>query len=499
MNLLQIVLKQMRQRALGTCLTILTVLLGVALATAVIVIQREGGKLFLQSDYGYDVLVGPVRGSPLQLTLNTVYNLDVSPGLLDYEVFKQLQRNRGTVRIAIPIAKGDTYAGLPIIGTVPRMFNHIEDPATGVIRPIIREGDNTEAPFEYRRDKSFELAAGRMFHPRRFEAVIGADVPKRAGLDVGKKFKATHGNPKPNETPDIHDQEWLVVGRLARTNTAADRAIHIPLVTFFAIAEHAEALQTVAALQAGSDVTRLASPGGLAAATRPPVAATRPGATPGPTTAALATTAPVTTAPAGVEAAKFHMEGEEVVLDIPESEFKLSAIYVRTRSAPLAFSLMYALNNSNRASASNPATVMREFFGTFLAPAAAVMLIVASLVCVVAAVGILVAIYNSVVARMREIAILRALGATRIRILLIICTEAGLIGLVGGVAGILVGHTLIWAGRAMVPENLGSLAAFRIGVVEVLYLLGIVGLSLLAGLVPALKAYQSPVADNLTT
>ena len=77
MNLLQLVLKQMRQRALGTWLTLLSVLLGVSLATAVLIAYRESGKVFGQSDYGYDTIVGP-RGSPLQLTINTVYHLDRS-------------------------------------------------------------------------------------------------------------------------------------------------------------------------------------------------------------------------------------------------------------------------------------------------------------------------------------------------------------------------------------------------------------------------------------
>jgi putative ABC transport system permease protein len=86
MNLLQLVLKQMRQRALGTWLTMLSILLSVALATAVLIAYRESGKIFGQSDYGYDVIVG-AKGSRLQLVLNTVYHLDVSPGNVPYTVY----------------------------------------------------------------------------------------------------------------------------------------------------------------------------------------------------------------------------------------------------------------------------------------------------------------------------------------------------------------------------------------------------------------------------
>src|SRR5678810_768461 len=115
MNLFQLVLKQMRQRALGSWLTILSVLLGVALATSVLLIRRESEKVFGQNDYGYDVLVGP-RGSPLQLTINTVYHLDKSPGNIPYSWYEALlhdparpSRGHPYVKIAVPYMVGDTY------------------------------------------------------------------------------------------------------------------------------------------------------------------------------------------------------------------------------------------------------------------------------------------------------------------------------------------------------------------------------------------------------
>jgi putative ABC transport system permease protein len=118
----------------------------------------------------------------------------------------------------------------------------------------------------------------------------------------------------------------------------------------------------------------------------------------------------------------------------------------------------------------------------------------------VAAVSILVSIYNSVSARMGEIAVLRALGATRMRILALICLEAGLIGLIGGVAGLIAGHLLAGGGSLAMQRVVGeSLNWLVIGPLEGLYLVVVVLIALLAGLVPALKAYRSPVAANLVT
>src|SRR5207247_11329815 len=92
MNFLQIILKQMRQRSLSTWLTMMSVLLGVALAVAIMVLRREGANLFAQSDFGYDILIGPPKGSPLQLTLNTIYHMDVSPGVIPYELYEDMAR-----------------------------------------------------------------------------------------------------------------------------------------------------------------------------------------------------------------------------------------------------------------------------------------------------------------------------------------------------------------------------------------------------------------------
>src|ERR1700683_3075425 len=88
MNLFQLVLKQMRQRALGTWLTLLSVTLGVALAIAIMILRREAGNLFGQKDYGYEVIIGK-KGSSTQLVMNTVYHLDQSPGTIPYSLYQQ--------------------------------------------------------------------------------------------------------------------------------------------------------------------------------------------------------------------------------------------------------------------------------------------------------------------------------------------------------------------------------------------------------------------------
>jgi putative ABC transport system permease protein len=415
------------------------------------------------------------------------------------------------VKVAIPYAVGDTYKGLRIIGTLPQLFGY--DDAGGKMPA-------EASVMEYRPGKSYHVAQGRAFHAKKFEAVIGADVADAVGLKLGDKFKATHGNPAENQRPDEHDEQWEVVGVLAPTRTASDKNIFIPLITFYTIQDHGVALAAHAALRAGQDPNAVVvpkKPNLLEEMSKPVTkSSTTPSTSPAHDDHDHDHDAPATSAAtkpgAGVPAHDdhtaqghdhhdhpYHVEPDGTIdLHLPKEQWEVSAILIRTRSPFAAQSLMYNINNGPDAVAVNPASEMRTFFNTLFAPIARLLLLVSYLVTIVAAVAILVSIYNSVSARMREIAILRALGATRRRILAIICVEAGLVGLLGAVAGLLLGHLLGAAGSMYTERVIGeSINWMRVGWQEWLYLLIVTVVAVLAGLVPALKAYRTPVATNL--
>ncbi|HVT89582.1 MAG TPA: ABC transporter permease [Tepidisphaeraceae bacterium] len=453
MNLFQLVLKQMRQRSLSTWLTMLSILLGVGLGSAIMILQRGAGVLFGQTEYAFDVLIG-AKGSPLQLTLNTVYQLDKSPGNIPYSLYEQMmtdRKYRSDIKIAVPLAVGDSYKGQRIVATMPKMFG-VDDEG--------KELDD-DHNLGYRPEKHFQIAQGKVFAPNKFEAVIGSDIPQLTGLKLGDQFQATHGMPAPNMPADVHPEQWTVAGVLAPTHTAADRVVYIPLITFYCIFEHEAGLEAIAQLQQG----------------KAPAPATKE-----------------------AEEEKHYSLNPDGTIDLklPKSDWMLSAIMVHSRGGFNARNLMWNINNQNVAAAVSPAEEMRKFFDVFLSPSSRLLQAVSYLVTVVAGVGILVSIYNSVSARMREIAILRALGATRHRILTLICVEAGLIGLLGGTLGLLAGHVLGAAGSVFVERLVGEgFNWINVGPEEWIYLGAVVVLSVLAGLVPAMKAYRTPVADNL--
>lgn len=535
MNLFQLISKQMRQRALSTWLTLLSVILGVSLAVAIMILRREGKNLFGQTDFGYDILIGPPKGSPLQLTLNTVYHMDVSPGVIPYTIYEDMARKapplpghpdyRPYVRIAVPFMVGDSYQGRRIVGTSPQMFG-VDDQG----QPVSGE------KFRYRSDQSYQLAAGRVFAPRKFEAVIGSDVAKslhlhlydeklteEQNLEQGGAFRATHGMPGPNDKPDIHKPRWHIVGILQPTHTANDRVLFIPFISLYAIAEHEEGMIDQALLKANIDPSRIPPdridevlaklgidprkvPETVKRKFKMKTPSTNPAVAQAPKNVdellkdAAVSPTPEKKEEEGEDPDAYHLdEHGDIVPDLPPEEWEISAILVKSRGGFQAQQLLYNFKViDDRATAVNPATVMRGFFETFLSGSAKVLLLIAAFVSIVAAASIMTTIYNSVSARMREIAILRALGATRRRILMLICLEAFVIGLAGGGIGFVAGHALSAAGSAYLNQTIGEpINWIAVGSEEWSYLALVVAMAFLAGLVPALKAYRTPVATNL--
>ena len=88
-------------------------------------------------------------------------------------------------------------------------------------------------------------------------------------------------------------------------------------------------------------------------------------------------------------------------------------------------------------------------------PIKSVLLAIAALVCVISGVSILVSIYNSMSDRQHEIAVMRALGASRSAVMSIILVESILLALLGGVAGVLLGHATLALAAPSIEAHAG--------------------------------------------
>jgi putative ABC transport system permease protein len=101
-------------------------------------------------------------------------------------------------------------------------------------------------------------------------------------------------------------------------------------------------------------------------------------------------------------------------------------------------------------------------------------------------------------ARRRDLAILRALGARRRTIFSAVLAEAACIGVLGSIVGFAVYFGLLAGVASVIRTQTGvvlEVAAWH----PVLWIcpLAMIGLCALGGIVPAWKAYQTPVAETL--
>jgi putative ABC transport system permease protein len=128
-----------------------------------------------------------------------------------------------------------------------------------------------------------------------------------------------------------------------------------------------------------------------------------------------------------------------------------------------------------------------------------VLTLVSYLVMLVAAGSILASIYNSMNERRREFAILRALGARRTTVFSAIVLEAAAIAALGMSAafGIYLGLVTFVAGIIRAQTGV-MLDPFSFNPVMLWSPAAFTALGALSGVVPAIKAYRTDVASNLT-
>jgi putative ABC transport system permease protein len=450
MSLIAIAWRNLTQRALASALTGFSMALGVSLVVAVLVIHHVVSESFQRnSGGGYDVIVG-AKGSKLQLVLNTVYHLSTPVENIPYSVLHDLTdgQYRTYVARALPYCLGDNYEGHRVVATVTELFQDSE----------------------YAAGRKYAFKEGRNINPTGyFEGVVGALAAARTGLKLGATFRPTHGV---NDDGQGHDHEaFTVVGILEPTGTPNDRAIFVNLEGFYLLENHA----------------------------KPAGEAHRPGPA-----------SPDQHANGHDEHEKPHDhahgghdhgddEGHELI-PLPEDQRELTAILVRTSSPAAAVRLPNLINEGTVAQAVLPIREIRALFDVIVGPIETVLLLLTALIVVVSAVGILVSIYTSMSERRREIAVMRALGARRSTVRTIVLLESILLSLTGGLAGWVLGRTLIAALSPAIAARTGVMIGFASPIAAELALVpGLILLAALAGYLPAMTAYRTDVAQALAS
>ena len=281
------------------------------------------------------------------------------------------------------------------------------------------------------------LSEGRLFE-KPFEVVLGATAAGQTGLRIGDTISLTHGMPR-DPMAHVHDEySYEVVGILKPTSTAHDRALFTDLMSSWVLHAHDRRLRDM-----------------------------------GPDT----------------ETAAEHVtEADKMITGV------LANVGPRTAVLPQVLS---ELRRDAQWTVASPEREVVRLFG-IVSTIDQILLGMAAAVMVSSAIGVMLALYNSMEQRRRQVAVLRVLGASRGRIFGLVVTESAMIGAMGAVLGL----ALAYVGSLVVVEIMRE----RLGLVFeptftpswlLVTVLATVALATLAGVIPAAVAYRTPVAKNL--
>lgn len=125
------------------------------------------------------------------------------------------------------------------------------------------------------------------------------------------------------------------------------------------------------------------------------------------------------------------------------------------------------------------------------------IIIIASISILVGAIGITNTMTTSVLERRREIGIMKGIGARNEHIFYQFFIEAGLLGLIGGMLGVLLGVGIGYVGTSALNSFLGSTTKPAISFSLIFFtMIGSFLIGALSGFLPALKAaHEKPVED----
>lgn len=190
-------------KPLNTTLSIILLTASVAIISLLILLQQQFENKFSKNIEGVDLVMG-AQGSPLQLILSAVYQLDSPTGNINYKE-AEVWMNHPFVETAIPLAFGDNYLGYKIVGTT--------------------EDYITKFDGKFTQGKTFK---------ENFEVVVGAKIAQNLELNIGDEFFGAHGESQEEE--HIHDNyAYKIVGILAPTDKVIDNLILCTIESVWAV------------------------------------------------------------------------------------------------------------------------------------------------------------------------------------------------------------------------------------------------------------------------
>jgi len=443
-----IIRRSLSSRLFSTITTVITVAVAVALMLVLLSMRDAGERAFARGGGNMHLLVSADSDS-MSAVLNGVFYARPPRRPLTWAKYQEIAAdprigNPGGDRFnpgfAIPIQQGDSFRGFPVLATTEDFFLKYTPVPGG----------------------AWQFAQGRPFSGN-YEVVLGSAAARATGLKLGDKVVLTHGTPDSRASGAAGGHEhgefkFTVVGILGPTGASHDRAVFTNL-------ESAWILHANDRIELEEAQERAAG---------------------------------------GVKAdPEEHNHALPTAADLIESDKKITGIYVRvitpvgsntSTALPQVFDL---LRKDSSITVSQPKQEIDKLFG-IVGNINQILVAMAGVVMISSGIAIMLALYNSMEQRRRQIAVLRVLGCSRPRIFGLILTESALLGIFGAAAGILMACAGGWSVAGVMRQRMGLVIEPSLSPIWILGVLaGTIALAAAAGVVPAVMAYRTGVAKNL--
>lgn len=303
---------------------------------------------------------------------------------------------------------------------------------------VIATNENFYAHYRYLGERKIELAAGNI--PIDIYGVaLGAQVAKQEKLKVGDRIILSHGISQ--QTIFQHaDNPFVVTAVLKETNTPVDRALYITLEGMEAI--HIDWQDGIPQHNAKSKT---------------------------------------------IKKDDIHISS-------------ITSILARADNRINTLSLMRNINEFKKEPlmAVIPGSVLSQLWET-VSYAEAAFEVILIFVILIGIFGMMISIYTSLDSRRRELAILRAIGASHKAIIFLLISESFLTCTLGCLLGYIVNFFSLKIINPFILKEFGIIIQqHSMQKFEIFYLLIIVLFACIIGIIPAIKAYKNSLTDGLS-
>jgi putative ABC transport system permease protein len=406
MNVLSLSWRYLWSRPLATALNLLLLALGLASMAFVLIARDQVDRAFERDLAGIDAVVG-AKGSPMQLILAGVFHLDVPPGNIPLAEARQLAEHPQVAQL-IPLSLGDNLGGFRIVGTT----------------------------HDYPAHYGARLAQGALWQAP-LEAVLGAQVAARTGLQVGQAFEGAHGlgvgGSSHGETP------YTVTGVLAPCGCVLDRLVLTATESVWRVHDD---------MHAGANMD----------------------------------------------------EAERAELaEALAAEREITLALIRYRTPLAAVSLPRFINQTTSLQAAAPAVEVTRLL-SMVGVGTQVLRGLAAVLLGVAGLSVFIALWSAVRERRADLAMLRMLGAPPTRVAALLLCEALWLALLACALGLLAAHALTaLMGEMLMARHSLAITGWQWVPGEAWVPVLAVGVAVVAALLPAIHAYRVDVTQLLNS